>query len=71
MLIVDSPWLPGSQPAVLAATLLFNKFYLSYILPCVWKFFFNPRSGHDSDEKYIIGYQELWCNESLNTKGYF
>ena len=42
MLIVDSPWLPGNQPAVLAATLLFNKLYLPYILPYVR--ISNPRS---------------------------
>ena len=47
MLIVDLPWLPGSRPAVLAATLLFNKLCLPYILPCVWKFFSSPRSDHD------------------------
>ena len=48
MLIVDFPWLPGSRLTVLAATLLFNKFYLPYILPCVWKFFSNPCSDHDT-----------------------
>ena len=42
-----SPRLLGSRPAVLAATLTSNKFYLLYILPCVWKFFSNPRSDHD------------------------
>ena len=47
MLIVDFPWLPGSQRTVLAVTLLFNKPYLPYILPCVWKFFSNPRLDHD------------------------
>ena len=34
---LDSPRLLGSRPAVLAATLPSNKFYLLYILPCVWK----------------------------------
>ena len=48
MLIIDFPWLPGRWPAVLAATVLFNKLYLPYILPCVWKFFSNLRSDHDS-----------------------
>ena len=48
MLIVDLPWLPGSWPAVLAVTLLFNKLYLPYILLCVWKFFSNPCLDHDT-----------------------
>ena len=47
MLIVDFPWLPGSWPAVLAVTLLFNKLYLPYFVPCVGKFFSNPCSDHD------------------------
>ena len=47
MLIIGFPWLPACRPAVLTATLLFNKLYLPYILPCVWKFFSNPYSDHN------------------------
>ena len=47
MFRLDSPRLLGSRPAVLAATLPANKFYILYILPCVWNFFSNPRSDHD------------------------
>ena len=42
-----SPGLLGIRPAVLAVTLPSNKSCLLYILPCVWKFFSNPRSDHD------------------------
>ena len=45
---LDSPRLLGSRPAGLAVTLLSNKFYLLYILPCVWKFFSNLRLDHDT-----------------------
>ena len=45
---LDSPRLLGSRPALLAVTLPSNKFYLLYILPCVWKFFSNPRLDHDN-----------------------
>ena len=48
---VGSLRLLGSQPAVLAVTITFNKFHLLYILPCVWKFFSNPLSDHN---RYII-----------------
>ena len=48
---LDSPKLLGSRPAVLAVTLPSNKFYLLYVLPCVCKFFSNPRSDHDSMEQ--------------------
>ena len=44
---LDSPRPLGSWPAVLAVTLPSNKFYLLYSLPCVWKFFSNPRSDLD------------------------
>ena len=46
---LNSPRLLGSRPAVLAASLPSNKFYLLYILPCVWKFFSNPLSDHDNE----------------------
>ena len=48
MIGLDSPRLLGSRPSVLAATLPSNKFCLLYILPCVWKFFSNPRSYDDT-----------------------
>ena len=51
MLIVDFPWLPGSRSAVLAVTLLFNKLYPPYILPCVWKYFSNPHSDHNRKQR--------------------
>ena len=44
---LDSPRLLGSRPTVLVATLPSNKFYLLYVLPCVWRFFSNPCSDHD------------------------
>ena len=50
MFRLGSPRLLGSRPAVLAATLPSNKFYLLYILPCVWKFFSNPRSDHATQD---------------------
>ena len=45
---LDPRRLLGSLPAVLAATLPSNKFCLLYILPCVWKFFSNPFSDHNT-----------------------
>ena len=48
MFRLNSPRLLGSRPAVLAATLPSNKFYLLYILPYVWKFFSNWRLDHDT-----------------------
>ena len=52
---LDSPRLLGSWTTVLAATLPSNKFYLLYILPCVWKFFSNPRSDHDTNSFRNVG----------------
>ena len=53
---LDSPRLLGSWPAVLAATLPSNKFYLLYILPYVWKFFSSPHSDHNKKLWWITYY---------------
>ena len=55
---LDSPGLLGSRPALLAATLPSNKFYLLYILPCVWKFFSNPRLDHDKRDSSMCKFGE-------------
>ena len=62
---LDSPRLLGSRPAVLAATLPSNKFYLLYILPCVWKFFSNPRLDHDKSHIFFEIF-EAYCLSHLS-----
>ena len=47
---LNSPRLLESQPAVLAAMLPSNKFYLLYILPFVWKFFSKLHWDHDKKD---------------------
>ena len=56
MFRIDSLRLLESCPAVLAVTLLSNKFYLLYILPYVWKFFSSPPSDHNKNVWRITYY---------------